>query len=224
MERQGTVLGLEAARVFHTLETRKITQTRAIHESYGLQVIWTDHVEDRPSVDSLDAVARPVELPLRPLPPPAGAEQELERRERTLNELLAEGRAGVPLNLARQQRDWAARVVAEVRAGRRDRVASVELQAMRFNELVLVAIPAEPFVEIGLAIKSGSKMPLTLPVGYANGCLTYVPWPDAYADGGYEVDETWKRSMTSGPAPECAGIIVDACLELIDRLAVGSAP
>jgi len=97
----------------------------------------------------------------------------------------------------------------------------MELQALRVNELGIVAIPAEPFVEIGLAIKArASTAPMFL-VGYANGYLTYLPWPDAYAEGGYEVDETWKGRLSAGPAPEAAGLVVEACLKLLEETAAG---
>ncbi len=215
VERQGTVLGLEAAKVFHSLETRRIWQSRVISETEGLQVIWTDHVEDGPSVEHIGAAVRAVELPLQELPDRVSAERMLQRWERTVSELEAAKETGAPMRFAWRQLNWARRVLAEVQAGRRKGAATVELQVIRVNDLALVGIPAEPFVEIGLAIKAGSRVVNTFPVGYANGYLTYVPWPDAYAEGGYEVNEAFKGTMVAGPAEESARLIVDACLELV---------
>lgn len=65
----------------------------------------------------------------------------------------------------------------------------VDIQLMEFASMRLVAIPGEPFVETGLWIKAkfGIK---TLPIGYANGNIGYIPTPEAYdhaAPDDYEV-------------------------------------
>ncbi len=217
MERQGAILGLEAARVFHTLETRPIRRTRAVRQSFGLQVIWEDHVEERPALTRFDARVRRVSLPLRALPALPAAEAELARREDAVRDLDARHVTGVPRMLAERQRRWAVRVVEDVRAGPIEQHVPMELQALRVNELRIVAMPAEPFVEIGLAIRARAGTSPVFPVGYANGYFTYLPWPDAYAEGGYEVDETWKGRLSAGPAPEAAGLVVEACLQLLEE-------
>ena len=217
MERQGAILGLEAARVFHTLETLPIRRTRVVRQSFGLQVMWEDHVVEGPALSRFDARVRRVRLPLRLLPAMAAAEAELATRDAVLRGLDVEHVTGVPRMLAERQRRWAARVVDDVRAGRVQQHVVMELQALRVNELGIVAIPAEPFVEIGLAIKARASTAPVFPVGYANGYFTYLPWPDAYGEGGYEVDETWKSRLSAGPAPESAGLVVDVCLQLLEE-------
>jgi neutral ceramidase len=97
----------------------------------------------------------------------------------------------------------------------------MELQALRVNELGIVAIPAEPFVEIGLAIRAHAGTSPMFPVGHANGYFTYLPWPDAYGEGGYEVDETWKGRLSAGPAPEAARVVVEACVQLLEETGAG---
>jgi neutral ceramidase len=220
LEDQGAILGLEAAKVFRSLRTRRILQTREIRESFGPQVIWTDHIEEEASIKYFGVLVRRVEFPLRPLPVFDDAQAELQRREVALRDMMATGQSGLPVTLARHQRDWAKRVLAEVRADRRHHTVSADLQVIRVNDLVLVGTPAEPFVEIGLALKAKSSVANTFPVGYANGYFSYLPWPDAYADGGYEVEEAWKRWLVAGPAPECAGIVADSGVDLINRTGV----
>jgi hypothetical protein len=116
MERQGAILGLEAARVFHTLETRPIRRTRVVRQSFSLQMIWEDHVVEGPTLSRFDARVRRVSLPLRALPALPAAEAELATREAVLRDLDAEHVTGVPRMLAERQRRWAAREVDDIRA------------------------------------------------------------------------------------------------------------
>lgn len=61
------------------------------------------------------------------------------------------------------------------------------IQALRIGELVIVALPGEVFVEIGLAIKAACESPHVMVIGYANDYgLGYVPTTDAFRQGGYE--------------------------------------
>lgn len=55
------------------------------------------------------------------------------------------------------------------------------------GELVMQAIPFEPFSLLTLRIKDGSPFRHTLCVGYANGSLSYFPSMDQLIRGGYEV-------------------------------------
>lgn len=68
---------------------------------------------------------------------------------------------------------------------------TVELQALRIGEVALVAMPGEPFAEIGAAVKKGSPFPVTLFCGYWSGAGGgYMPVAEEYRFGGYEVEIT----------------------------------
>ena len=58
---------------------------------------------------------------------------------------------------------------------------------MVLGDLVMQAIPFEPFSMLTLRIKEGSPFKHTLCVGYANGSLSYFPSMDQLIRGGYEV-------------------------------------
>ena len=75
-----------------------------------------------------------------------------------------------------------------------------------------VTAPAELFTETGLEIKRRSPLPRTLPVGYTNGSIGYVPIPEAYPEGGYEVTHACQVG------PEAAGIITETAITLLKRL------
>lgn len=59
-----------------------------------------------------------------------------------------------------------------------------------FGDVALVGCNVEPFCETGMAIKRASPFPCTLFGGYTNGRLAYLPTPDEWAKGGYEVENS----------------------------------
>lgn len=74
-----------------------------------------------------------------------------------------------------------------------------EVQVLRLGEVGLVALPGEPFVELGLAIKEGSPLPYTFVIGYANDWIGYLTTPEAWQQGGYEVGPgPWTRVGPDG--------------------------
>lgn len=72
--------------------------------------------------------------------------------------------------------------------GKKDVPLLAEVQVVAFSdELAMVALPGEIFVELGLAIKKASPFKHTLIVELANGSIGYVPNQEAYPQGNYEV-------------------------------------
>ncbi len=67
------------------------------------------------------------------------------------------------------------------------RVYEVPLQLLRVGGTGFFAIPGEPFVEIGLAIKRLPGFSLAVPLGLANGYFGYIPLRECFDRGGYEV-------------------------------------
>ena len=67
----------------------------------------------------------------------------------------------------------------------------VRIQALRIGEVALVAMPGEPFAEIGAAVKKASPFPVTMFCGYSSGeGGDYMPVASEYPFAGYEVDRT----------------------------------
>ena len=87
-----------------------------------------------------------------------------------------------------------------------------ELQAWHVGDLGMAMAPGEIFNQIGAEVKEGSPFEDTFFVGYANDSIGYVPVPEAYPEGGYEV------MHASQVDPEAAGILTDGCVELLRRL------
>ena len=54
------------------------------------------------------------------------------------------------------------------------------------DELAIVSVPCEPFVEIGYGIRKNSRFPLTVLAALGMGEIGYVGMPWHYGNGGYE--------------------------------------
>jgi len=63
----------------------------------------------------------------------------------------------------------------------------VPLQVFDLGKVAFAAIPGEPFVEIGLALKASREDDLIVPVALANGYFGYIPLQECFDRGGYEV-------------------------------------
>ena len=67
----------------------------------------------------------------------------------------------------------------------------VRVQVMRLGDMAIVAMPGEPFAEIGVAVKKASPFAITMFCGYSSGeGGDYMPTEPEYALGGYEVQRT----------------------------------
>ena len=97
-----------------------------------------------------------------------------------------------------------------------------EVQAIQVGPAVYVSNPAEYFCQFGLNIKKGSRFPYTWVVELANGCVGYVPTPEALGEhgGGYEP----RLAMSSKLVPEAGGMIEATSIELANALTPGEVP
>lgn len=94
-----------------------------------------------------------------------------------------------------------------------------EVQAFRLGDTALVAFPAELFVKIGFAIKTRSPTKNTLVATYTNGSVGYIPMPEDYAFGGYEVLEAFYLYGLPAPfAPVTAKLLEDTAVDLIGTI------
>lgn len=76
----------------------------------------------------------------------------------------------------------------------------------RLGPVALATAPGEIFCEIGMAIKAHARAEAALFSGYTNGSIGYVPAPEAYPEGGYEVEQACNVD------PPAAGLITQACV------------
>ena len=106
------------------------------------------------------------------------------------------------LDQAREQNDAAAITEAIYMARRADiqlrladdfggkTSAGVRTHIITFGDMAFVGCNVEPFAETGIAIKRQSPFPITFMSGYTNGRMAYLPTPEEWSKGGYEVDNS----------------------------------
>ena len=88
---------------------------------------------------------------------------------------------------------------------------AAEVQAMACGPVKWIALPGEPFVETGLALKAAGA---DFVLGYTNGWIGYLPIRRAYEEGGYEVGlGAWSRV-----APGSAEQLESAAKEVLRKL------
>lgn len=89
-----------------------------------------------------------------------------------------------------------------------------EVHLVTADDLAVVGLPGEVFVELGLEIKRRSPFQTTFVVGLANDYVGYVPTPQAFSEGGYEV----MTASSSRLAGEAGRIMVEEVCTLLERL------
>lgn len=173
--------------------------------------------------EPLIAVAERLALPLQnPLP----LDEARALRDQAAEQLKeAEERFGTGdeyrLRTARAMLAWAEDYLA-LAGGATVLWAHLELQCIRLGDVALVALGAEPFLEIGQAIAARSPAPHTIVLGYTNGLLGYLPTAAAYPFGGYEVDTAYKYFGTLMVTDASEQIVVEAAARALAKLWSGT--
>jgi neutral ceramidase len=114
---------------------------------------------------------------------------------------------------------WAEAYVAAAR----DPVAlpvAMDVQAVRVGDLTLATTAAETFVEIGRGMSALSRTPITVPLGYTNGCFGYLPTEAAFPLGGYEVEGAFKFYGTLMVTPDCERLTLEAAGRMLRAVSV----
>ena len=165
----------------------------------GAEVVRIAEMPEAESDPVVRAASREILLPAKALPSIVEATADLERKRKALDALSAKLGSAVPetdprLVKARVDELYARFLVLRVgqQAGKGSGTEApkhipVEIQGVRIGETVLIGVPVELFVEIGLSVKAASPWKRTWVLGYTNGSMGYLPSREAYAEGGYEV-------------------------------------
>ena len=88
------------------------------------------------------------------------------------------------------------------------------ISALRFNDLAVVGLPGEVFVEHGLALKRRSPFKNTMVAELANDWIGYIPTQKAFKEGSYETD----LALSSRSQPEAGDLMVETALKLLEKL------
>ncbi len=190
-KRLGRILGHEASKVWWEIESRPArAEYLGTQESGAPLAIYNDRAHDPDTIQKLRVKIQPMKLPIRELPSPAEYEVELEKSVARLNELRVNGsEADIRWQTMLSKRAAMRADLAREYQGRTHHTYDLQIFTIG-DEIALAAMPGEPFVEIGLRIKEKSPFKHTLFSGYSNVGWAYIPTPQAYELGGYEVEVT----------------------------------
>jgi len=205
-----SVIGIDSR--FHPVEPSH-EPPRTLGTRLGCEIVrvW-EAIEPHP-VSSLSVTSDTVSLPRLNW----GSQERAEQLVTALEQELANLRAGEernqgPIYWAERRLGRASEALDSWRTGEPLPGVSAELQALRLDDFAYATAPAEVFNEIGVAVKTRSPFSDTFFLGYANGSIGYVPVPEAYPEGGYEVE------YASQVNPGGAGAITEGCLQLLRTL------
>ena len=141
------------------------------------------------------------------------AREAVEKIRGELDGLKAQNAAENSIAWAERRLERATAALASLETGTRLEPVIGEVMSMRFGDVALAMGPGEIFNQIGVAIEQQSPIADTMFVGYSNGAIGYMPVPEAYPHGGYEVE----RACRIGH--ESAGMLIDEALRQLRELA-----
>ncbi len=174
---------------------------------------------ERLESDVLAVNNRVVALPLM-LPDVDEAERALADAVASL-ERARQDQNTTPYQLCQQYEGlvgWAKDYVQAART-RGNSTASFAIQTIRIGNLAVVGYPGEMFVDYQLFLEDASPCDKTIALAYTNGCIGYVPTADAYAVGGYEVEQAFKYYGTLMIGSACEDRIKTATVDMLKEKA-----
>ncbi|NQW19311.1 MAG: neutral/alkaline non-lysosomal ceramidase N-terminal domain-containing protein [Chloroflexi bacterium] len=209
----GKQLGIEAARV--RLNIDPIPREEKLEDilSSGADLGIYSFKQVGESDDTLGMIESNASLPIKEMPPESEVQGNFDRISANLE---AVRKRGGTLDEIKQAAFPAKRETLLLRHtqtfGQGGKKRDIPIQVIRIGNTALVAIPVEPFAEIGTAVKERSPADWTLFSGYSNGYYGYLPMAYAYPEGGYEVGPT--APFEAGAAEQ----MIEDCLEAIQKL------
>jgi neutral ceramidase len=218
LQRMGLMLGGETLKVWSQIRTHNQRGPRRVVRSVARISTWDYEPTPQATIEHFSVARRRLNLPLASLPDPPTAETDLERTRAARDAALAGDSLG-PKHVTQRMYAWAEQRHRLVSAGHTIVTREIELWALRINNLGIASVSAEPLAELGLEIKRRSPLPHTLFLGYSNGCIGYIPPPEAFAEGGMEVVEShYNYLLASQLTPEWAPTVIETTLEMLAGL------
>lgn len=161
----------------------------------------------------LAATSRTVPFPSKTYATLEEAGAVIEREQAELDRLKAGQATAASIHWTQGRLDAASAAARSIETGEPLPPVDGEVMSLRFGDVALTTAPGEIFNQIGVTIKRESPIRDTLFLGYSNGSIGYMPVPEAYPEGGYEVD----RACRIGP--DSAKMLTDEARRQIDCLA-----
>ena len=209
----GKQLGIEAARVRLTIDP--VPREEKLEEILpsGADLGMYSFKQVGESDDTLRMIETSASLPVKEMPPESEVQANFDRISANLEQVRKNGGSTDDIKKAAFPAKRETLLLRHTQTfGQGGNKQDVPIQVIRIGNTALVAIPVEPFAEIGTAVKERSPADWTLFSGYSNGYYGYLPMEYAYPEGGYEVGPT--APFESGAAEQ----MIEDCIEAIQKL------
>lgn len=189
--REGTKLGLEAARVRMNLDPyeRKERLVEIVPSGADLGMYSDDEISEPDA--TLSVAWDEADIPLRQLQAVADLKQRADELAQVVFDMRDDGASHDELVAAISRAKKATIALNCANLAEQHGVdghITIRSQAIRIGETVMVSVPLEPFVEVGLDVKKRSPASRTFFSGFSNGHFNYLPTDNGIEEGGYEVD------------------------------------
>lgn len=198
-ERMGGIIGAEVVKTFYGLETRPHEVIRELGVSLSNLALYHKEFHPGPTHQVFRTASRQATVTLQPLPSLALAEAQMAEAQAVVRKLEAANAPSTAVYPARLVERWAEGVAAKVKGGMTQERLTFEIIGFRLDDFVLLSMPGEPFVEIGLGTKQRSKAKHTMFSGYGLGVLAYWPSSETVKQGGMAVESSVKTYNISAP-------------------------
>ena len=199
--RIGALLAGEVLKTWSQIRTHDRRGPRRVVHSVAAISVWDYEPLPDACIEHFDTTHRQRTLPMAPPPSRQNAEDELATYQRQLEEARADQRVGA------------------VHVAGQPVTRTLDCWALRINDIGIVAVNGEPFAELALEVKRRSPLEQTFFLGYSNGCLGYLPTPEAFDEGGMEVNESYQNYMLpTAFTREWGPAVIDTALELLTEL------
>ena len=158
----------------------------------------------------LGVASRVARLPAKTYDSAEQAQADVEALQTQLLHAEAEGNASRAW-WVRHRLERATACLESLRSGKPLPPVLAPIWGVALGDVGLATGPGEIFCEIGLEVKQAAVLPHTLYVSNTNASIGYVPVPEAYPEGGYEVESA------SRVGPDAAGIVTQTAIAALKR-------
>lgn len=184
--------------------------TKKIGEQLGKDVINDLPLIKPVSHPTLAVLSKKILLPLQ-----VPSQEQIDSAKELINNLYKVSKTGAYLkNAGGESGDFLNRVKMSKYLSLENRKSSVEVEVQAFridSNTVIVGLPGELFVELGLSIKKKSPFKNTIVMTVCNDKTSYIPTKKAYAEGSYEVTNSILKSGSGE-------MLVETALQLLNQL------
>ena len=162
-----------------------------------------------------------IKLPFQdPLTPEQGRAQ-LTKAEADLERLRREGAHEYVLRAHESLVKHAADMLDRAERRPENEALPFVVQVIRIGDVAIVALSGEVFFEFAQEIEAQSPFLHTLVLGYCNGCTCYIPTQEAFAQGGYEAEDSFRWYGIPPLAPHAGDVMAAAAIRMLGDLHPG---